>query len=37
MNVRRRVIFGKVFIMQDKEIKDPKLFIIKGLIKNPSW
>ena len=37
MNVKKKVIFGKEFVMQDKEIADPKLFEIRGLIRKPSW
>lgn len=37
MNNRKVTIFGKEFIIQDKELKNPKLFEIKGLVKKPFW
>jgi hypothetical protein len=37
IHARKKVIFGKVFIVQDEEIVDPTIFEIKGLVKRNSW
>lgn len=37
MNVRRRTLFGKTIMVQDEELVLPKLFKIRGMIKEPSW
>jgi len=37
MNVRITKIFGREITIQDEELKMPKYFKIKGVVKESSW
>lgn len=37
MNTKKKIFLGREFIVQDKELIDPKLFEIKAVNKKPKW
>lgn len=37
MSVRKIKIFGTDFIFRDKELKDPRIFKIKGIDRKKRW
>ena len=37
MNVKKINLLGKDFVFQDKELIDPRIFMIKGIIRQKKW
>ena len=37
MNFKKVNFFGKDFVFQDKELIDPRIFMIKGIIHEKKW